>query len=148
MKKCSPVDSPSTGKKISFAGRSAVAGKSEKKTQRRIDSSRFFIPPPMTVKEETSDGLTSTTEQTPKMRQQEETKLILSPNLTIDHRRSMTNQTPNQDGHRLGVSAHQPRSFRFTRESDSLESRIAVFGSFQLPRLYKSAHKTPINWPR
>ena len=103
MKQCSPVDSPSTGKKISFAGRSAVAGKSEKKTQRRIDSSRFFIPPPMTVKEETSDGLTSTTEQTPTTRQQEETKLILSPNLTIDHRRSMTNQTPNQDGHILGL---------------------------------------------
>ena len=102
MKQCSPVDSPSTGKKISFAGRSAVAGKSEKKTQRRIYSSRFFIPPPMTVKEETSDGLTSTTEQTPTTRLQEETKLILSPTLTTDYRRSMTNQTPNQDWQILG----------------------------------------------
>ena len=36
MKQCSAVDSPSTSRKISFAGRSAVAGKSEKETQRRI----------------------------------------------------------------------------------------------------------------
>ena len=53
MKQSSPLDSPSTSREISFAGRSAVAGKSEKKTQRRIDSFRFFIPPPMTAKEET-----------------------------------------------------------------------------------------------
>ena len=70
MKQCSPVDSPSTGKKISFAGRSAVAEKSEKKTQRRIDSFMFFLPPRMTVKEERSDGLTATTEQTPITKQQ------------------------------------------------------------------------------
>ena len=47
MKQCSHVDSPSTSRKISFAGRLAVAGKSEKKTQRRIDSFRFTLPPPM-----------------------------------------------------------------------------------------------------
>ena len=35
MKECSHVDSPSTSRKISFAGSSAVAGMSEKKTQRR-----------------------------------------------------------------------------------------------------------------
>ena len=40
---------------MSFAGSSAVAGKSEMKTQRRIDSFRFFIPAPMTVEEETGD---------------------------------------------------------------------------------------------
>ena len=33
MKQCSHVDSQSTSRKISFAGRFAVAGKSEKKTQ-------------------------------------------------------------------------------------------------------------------
>ena len=38
MKQCSLVD------------RSAVAEKSEKKTQRRIDSFMFFLPPRMTVK--------------------------------------------------------------------------------------------------
>ena len=75
MKECSHVDSPSTGRKISFAGGSAVAGMSEKKTQRRIDSFRFFKPPPNTVKEETGDGLTETTEQTPTTRQQKETNL-------------------------------------------------------------------------
>ena len=35
----------------------------EKATQRRIDSFRFFLPPPITVKEETSDVLTSPTEE-------------------------------------------------------------------------------------
>ena len=60
MKQCSHVDSPSTSRKISFAGRFAVAGKSEKKTQRRIDSFRFTLPPPMPVNEETSDGLAAT----------------------------------------------------------------------------------------
>ena len=59
---CSAVDSPSTNRNMSFAGRAAVTGKSEKETQRRIDSFMFFLPPTMTVKEETSDGLTSTTE--------------------------------------------------------------------------------------
>ena len=62
MKQCSHVDSPSTSRKISFAGRLAVAGKSEKKTQRRIDSFRFTLPPPMSVNEETSYGLAATTE--------------------------------------------------------------------------------------
>ena len=47
MKQCSHVDSPSTSRKISFAGRVAVAGKSEKKTQRRIDSFRSTLPQPM-----------------------------------------------------------------------------------------------------
>ena len=46
----------------------------------------------MTVKEETSDGLRDSRK-----------KLILSPNLTTDHRRSMTNQTPNQDWQILGL---------------------------------------------
>ena len=69
------VDSPSTSRKISFAVRSTVAGKSGKKTQLRIGSFRFFIPPPKTVKEETSDGRIATTEQTPTTRQQEETNI-------------------------------------------------------------------------
>ena len=75
MKQCSLVDSPSTSRKISFAGRFTVAGKSEKKTQRRIDSFRLFIPAPLTVNEETSDGLTAKTEQTQTTRQQEKTNI-------------------------------------------------------------------------
>ena len=59
---CSPVDNPSTSRKMSFAGRFAVAGTSEKKTQPRIDFFRFLLPPAMAVNEETSDGLTATTE--------------------------------------------------------------------------------------
>ena len=105
-KQCSAVDSPSTSMKISFAGRSAVAGNSEKETQRRIESFMFFLHPPMTVKEETSDGLTPTTEYIPTTRQQEET--ILSHNLTTDHRRSRKNQTPNQDWHILGLGFRTP----------------------------------------
>ena len=106
MKQCSAVDSPSTSRNISFAGRSAVAGKSEKETQRRIDSFVFFLPPPMTVKEETSDGLTATTEEIPTTRQPEET--TLSPNLTTAHRRSRKNQTPNKDWHILGLGFRTP----------------------------------------
>ena len=60
-KLCSPVDNPSTSWNISF-GRFAIAGTSKKKTQRRIDSFRFLLPPAITVKEETSDGLAATTE--------------------------------------------------------------------------------------
>ena len=71
VKQCSPVDRPSTNSKISFAGRSAVAGKSEKKTQRRIDSFTFFIPSAITVKEETGDWFTATPEQIPTTRKQE-----------------------------------------------------------------------------
>ena len=67
-KQCSPVGSPSPA-------RQDVGGKSKTKAQRRIDSFRCFIPPPMTTKEETSDRLTATTEQTPTTRQQEETNV-------------------------------------------------------------------------
>ena len=88
MKQCSPVDSPSTSRKISFSGSHVVAGNSEKKTHGRIESFRFFKPPPITVKEETSEGITATTEQTSTTRQQLET--IIEPRLT-DHRRSMKN---------------------------------------------------------
>ena len=115
MKECSHVDSPSTNKKISFAGSSAVAGKLEQKTQRRIDSFSFFIPPPMTVKEETTDGLTETTEQTPTTRQQKETdiepQLSRRPPTGIEER----NPQPRLADFGLGVSAHQPRSFRLPR---------------------------------
>ena len=62
MKQCSHVESPSTNRKISFAGRLAVAGRSEKKTQRRTDSFGFTLPPSMSVNEETSYGLAATTE--------------------------------------------------------------------------------------
>ena len=62
MMQWSHVDKPLTSRKISFAGRFAVAGTSEEKTQRRIDSFRFLLPPAMTVEEETSDGLAATTE--------------------------------------------------------------------------------------
>ena len=106
MKQCSHVDSPSTSRKISFAWRSAFAGKSEKNTQRRIDSFRFTLPPPMTVKEDTSDGLTATTEKTPTTRQQDETHV--EPQL--NHRPP----TEHQDWHILGLG------FRTTGEVLSL----------------------------
>ena len=85
MKQCSPVDSQ---QEHIVSGRSAVAGHSETKTRGRIDSFRFFIPPPITVKEETSDGLTATTEKISTTRQQLET--IIEARLT-DHRRSRKN---------------------------------------------------------
>ena len=94
----------------------------EKETQRRIDSFTFFLHPPMTVKEDTSDRLTATTEQIPTTRQQEET--ILSPNLTTDHRRSRKNQTPNQDWHILCLGFRTPGKLGpFASRRDSLESR-------------------------
>ena len=104
-----------TGSKISFAGSPAVPGKSKKKTHRRIDSFRFFIPPSMTMKEETSDGLTGTTEQTSTTSQQEETNV--EPQL--DHRppteHEESTSQPILADFRLGVSEHQPRSFRFPK---------------------------------
>ena len=109
MKQCSAVDSPSTSRNISFAGRSAVAGKSEKETQRRIDSFVFFLPPPMTVKEETSDGLTATTEEIPTTRQPEET--ILSPTDGVGR-----TKLPTKTGTFWAwVCAHQARSSRFPK---------------------------------
>ena len=114
-KQCIPIDSPSASRKMSFGGRSAVAGKSEKKTQRRIDSFRFFLPPPMTMEEETGGGLTSITEQTPTKRQQEETNI--EPQ--VNHRPPTEHEEPNSQPRLvdigLGVSAHQPMSFRFSK---------------------------------
>ena len=43
MKECSHVDSPSTSRKISFAGSSAVAGKSEKKSDELIPSGSPYL---------------------------------------------------------------------------------------------------------
>ena len=59
-------------------------------------------------------------------------KQILNPNLTTDHRRSMTNQNPKQDWHifGLGVSAHQPRCFRFPKRQFG-KSKL-VFRSFHV----------------
>ena len=85
------IDSSSTSRKISFAGSAAVAGKSEKKTRRRMYSFRFFLPPPMTVKEETSDGLRATPDQAPTMRQREETNI--EPQL--NHRPPTEQEEPN-----------------------------------------------------
>ena len=93
---------------------------SEKKTQRRIDSFRFFIPPPMTVTEESSDGLTPTNEQTQATNRKQQ---ILSRNST-DHRRSMTNQTPNQDWQTLVLGfLHTSRGSFPSQETVTLESR-------------------------
>ena len=99
MKQSSPLDSLSTRREISFAGRSAVAGKSEKKTQRRIDSFRFFIPPPMTAKEETRDGLTRTTEQISTSRQQEETNVEVE----LNHIPQTKHAEPNSQTRLTGV---------------------------------------------
>ena len=130
MKQCSPVNSPTNSRKRSFAGSPAVVGKSKKKTQRRIDSFRFFIPPPITVKEETGDGRTETTEQTPTTRQQEETHS--EPQL--NHRPPTEHEEPNSQPRLadfgLGVSAHQPRSFRFPRRQFGKSK--PVFRSFQV----------------
>ena len=135
MEECSHVDSPSTSRKISFAVSSAVAGMSEKKTQRRIDSLRFFKPPqapPMTVKEETGDGLTETTEETPTTRQQKETniepQLSRRPPTGLEER----NSQPRQADFGIGVSAHQPRSFRFPRRQFGKSK--PVFRSLQVAR--------------
>ena len=81
----------------------------EKATQRRIDSFRFFLPPPITVKEETSDVLTSPTEEdTENETAGIKRTLAFTPNLTIDHRRSRKNQYPNQDRHILGLGFRTP----------------------------------------
>ena len=122
MEECSHVDSPSTSRKISFAVSSAVAGMSEKKTQRRIDSLRFFKPPqapPMTVKEETGDGLTETTEETPTTRQQKETNI--EPQLS---RRPPTG-LEERNSHRqiLGLGFLHTNRGPFVSPGDSLESR-------------------------
>ena len=93
MRQCSPVDNPSTSRKISFAGRSPVAGKSEKKTQRRIESFRFLLPPPMTVKEETSNFHIN--------------NRVDTDNDTTG-RNSRKNQTPNQDWNILGLVFRTP----------------------------------------
>ena len=121
MKQSSPLDSPSTSREISFAGSSAVAGKSEKKTQRRIDSFRFFIPPPMTAKEETSDGLTRTTEQISTSRQQEETNVEVELNHIPQTKHAEPNSQPRLTGFGLGL-LHTSRG-HFTSPRDSLESR-------------------------
>ena len=69
----------------------------------------------MTVKKETSDGLTATTEQTPTTRQQEETNV--EPQL--NHRPQTEHEEPNSQpilAHfGLGVSAHQPKSYCFPK---------------------------------
>ena len=105
MKQCSHVDSPSTSRKISFAGRLAVAGKSEKKTQRRINSSRFTLPPPMSVNEETS--YMDSQQQPSRHRQQDSRKKqMLSPNLTTDG--AGRTKVPTKTGRFWAwVSAHQ-----------------------------------------
>ena len=123
-KECSHVDSPSTSKKVSFAGSSAVAGKSEMKTQRLIDSFRFFILAPMTVEAETA--LIDSHKQLSRHRHRQRDnrrKEIVSPNLAADHRRGMNNETPNQDWQILGLGFLHTNRGPFVSPGDSLESR-------------------------
>ena len=89
----------------------------------RIDSFRFFIPAPMTVKEETGDGLTETTEQTPTKRQQKETNIEPQLNLAADHRRGLKNETSNQDWQILGLGFLHTNRGHFVSPGDGLESR-------------------------
>ena len=113
MKQSSPLDSPSTSRKISFAGRSAVAGKSEKKTQQRIDSfrklSNELIPSGSSYLRhcpQRKKHVMDSQQQPTRHRHRDSRKTqILSPNLITDHRRSMKNQTPNQDWLILGTPA-------------------------------------------
>ena len=121
MKQCSPVNSPTNSRKGSFAGSPAVVGKSKKKTQRRIDSFRFFIPRPMTVKEETGDGRTETTEQTPTTRQQEETHS--EPQL--NHRPPTEHEEPNSQPRLadFGLGFLHTSRGPFVSPGDNLESR-------------------------
>ena len=81
----------------------------------------------MTVKEETSDGLATTTEQTPTTRQQEEQ--TLSPNSTTDG--AGRTKLPTKTGIFWAlVSAHQARSFPFPKRQFG-KSKL-VFLSFQV----------------
>ena len=109
MKQCNTVDSPSS--------RSAVGGKSEKKTQRLIDSFRVLLPPTMTVKDETSDGLTSTTEETPTTRQQEETNIEPQLNDGAGRTKLPTRLAP------FGLGFPHTRRCPFASPRDSLGSR-------------------------
>ena len=81
----------------------------------------------MTVKEETIDGLTATTEETSTTRQQEET--TVEPNLTTYHRRSTKNQTPSQDRKILGLGFLHTSRCPFASPRDSLESRSLSSGT-------------------
>ena len=72
------------------------------------------------VKEETSDGLRDSRK-----------KLILRPNLTTDHRRSMTNQTPNQDWQILGLGFCTPAEVLSLPKRQFRKSTL-VFISFQV----------------
>ena len=100
-------------------------------TQRRIYSFRFFLPPPMTIWRKKQ---VMYTQQQPSRHRQRDSrkKQILSPNSTTDHRQSRKNQSPNQDGHILGlsVSAHQAMSFRFSKRQ--LWKSKPVFRSLQV----------------
>ncbi len=67
----------------------------------------------MTVKEETSDGLTATTEQTSITRQHEETNVEPQLNHRPPTEHDEPNSQPRLADFGLGVSEYQPRSFRF-----------------------------------
>ncbi len=69
----------------------------------------------MTVKEETTDGLTATTEQTSTTRQQEETNVEPQLNHIPETEHKEPNSQPRLADFGLGVSAHQPMSFRFPK---------------------------------
>ena len=115
IKQCSPVGSTSPA-------RQDVGGKSKTKAQRRIDSFRCFIPLPMTMKEETSDRLTATTEQTPTTRQQEETNVEVQLNHKPPTEREEPNSQPRMTDFGMGFILHTSRS-NFGSPRDSLESR-------------------------
>ena len=114
-KHCSPVGSPSPA-------RQDVGGKLKTKAQLRIDSFRCFIPPPMTMKEETSDRLTATTEQTPTTRQQEETNVEVQLNHKPPTEHEEPNSQPRMTDFGMEFILHTSRS-NFSSPRDSLESR-------------------------
>ena len=67
----------------------------------------------MTVKEDTGDGLTATTGQTPTTRQQEETHVEPQLNHIPQTEHEEPNSQPILAYFGLGGSAHQPKSFCF-----------------------------------
>ena len=113
MNKSSAIDSPSSSRKISFAGSPAVAGKSKRKTRKRINSFRFFIPPSITVKEETC--VMDINNRADNRQQDSRTKQIFRPTQRPPTEHDVPNSQPILTDVGLDVSAHHPRSFRLPK---------------------------------
>ena len=113
MNKSSAIDSPSSSRKISFAGSPAVAGKSKRKTLKRINSFRFFIPPLMTVKEDMC--VMDSNNRADNRQQDSRTKQIFRPTKRPPTEHDVPNSQPILTDVGLEVSAHHPRSFRFPK---------------------------------